>query len=92
MNTDSSPDLLIEQKGCRLTTVEILYFLPDYPDLLQMFIWQNLDCSPDFPRLQTFLMFWKAHIEAQLFSVKVAQAEEIGASKARFAKEEFILH
>ena len=91
MHSHSAPDLRLELKGYRLTTAEILYCLPDYPDLLQTFIWQNLDCSPDFPRLQTFLSFWKDHLEARLFSVTVAQVGGIGVSKARFAEGEFIL-
>ena len=30
-------------KGYRLTTAEILYRMPDHPDLLQTFLWQELD-------------------------------------------------
>jgi uncharacterized protein Usg len=42
----------------RLTTAEITYHLPDYPDLLQNFIWQELDLIPEFPVLRRFLEFW----------------------------------
>jgi len=59
MSYHPTPDLLLELKGYRLTTAEIIYCLPDYPELLQTFIWQSLDISPDFPRLQTFLIFWE---------------------------------
>lgn len=38
--------------GYRLTTAEITYHLPDYPALLQKFIWQNLDLAPRFPELR----------------------------------------
>ena len=33
----------------RLTTAEIIYHMPDHPDLLQSFVWQKLDLAPDFP-------------------------------------------
>ena len=36
----------------RLTTAEILYHIPDYPELLQTFIWQVLDIHPEFPVLR----------------------------------------
>ena len=32
----------------RLTTAEIIYHLPDHPDLLQSFVWQKLDVAPSF--------------------------------------------
>ena len=32
----------------RLTTAEILYKMPDYPNLLQSYLWQSLDRVPDF--------------------------------------------
>jgi uncharacterized protein Usg len=59
----------------RLTTAEIIYHLPDHPDLLQSFIWQKLDRAPDFPELRRFLEFWSRSIEGKLHSVKVGQAK-----------------
>lgn len=58
--------------GYQLTTVEILYYMPDHPRLLQTFIWQEYDCPPDFPHLQLFLQFWRRSIEGKLFSVRIA--------------------
>lgn len=56
----------------RLTTAEILYHMPDHPDLLQTFVWQQLDRVPDFPKLNEFLDYWRAEIEGQLHSIKIA--------------------
>lgn len=39
-------DLERQMMNYRLTTAEILYHMPDYPDLLQTFIWQTLDIAP----------------------------------------------
>lgn len=91
METHSDPDFLLELKGYRLTTAEIVYVLPDFPDLLQTFIWQNLDIAPQFPRLHQFLTFWEHNIQAKLFSVRVAQAERLHIADPRIAKDEFLL-
>ena len=92
MRYHSTPDIQLVLEGYRLTTAEIIYCLPDYPELLQTFIWQCFDLSPDFPRLHSFLNYWETHIEARLYSVSVAQAGEMGMTEARFAAGEFILH
>jgi uncharacterized protein Usg len=63
-----------ELRDYRLTTAEIIYRLPDHPDLLQSFIWQNLDIAPDFPELRRFLEFWSRNLEGKLHSVRVGQA------------------
>lgn len=63
--------------GYRLTTAEIIYRLPDHPDLLQTFLWQKMDLDPRFPQLFRFLHFWERNIEGQLYHVKVVQSEQV---------------
>jgi uncharacterized protein Usg len=58
----------------RLTTAEILYHLPDHPNVLQTYIWQDLDIAPRYPVLHKFLDFWKREIDGSLHSVRVASA------------------
>jgi uncharacterized protein Usg len=58
--------------GYRLTTVEIIYRLPDYPDVLQTYVWQEYDYPPNFPRLKVFLSFWQEHIEGKLYAVTLS--------------------
>ena len=65
----------------RLTTAEILYHLPDYPKLLQSYIWQDYDIAPKFPVLKTFLDFWTTELEGPLHSVKIASTELIKPSE-----------
>lgn len=69
----------------RLTTAEITYYLPDYPSLVQNFIWQDLDEAPHFPVLARFLGFWQKNLDGRLHSVKVAAANLIGPAEFRFA-------
>ena len=71
-----------QSREYRLTTAEIIYHLPDHPDLLQSFIWQKLDLAPDFPELRRFLDFWSHNLDGKLHSVKVGQARSTG--RARF--------
>ncbi|MDE2006917.1 MAG: Usg family protein [Rhodospirillales bacterium] len=66
--------IALELKDYRLTTAEILYRLPDHPDLLQTYIWQELDLAPRFPVLRRFLDFWNRELDGKLHSVRVAAA------------------
>ncbi len=61
----------------RLTTAEILYHLPDYPELLQSYIWQDYDLAPKFPVLHTFLGFWTKELDGKLHSVYIASQKLI---------------
>ncbi len=71
--------------GWRLTTAEVLYYMPDHPALLQSFVWQTLDLAPRYPRIVKFLDFWKAEIEAVIHSVRVASGETLAPAKVRAA-------
>jgi uncharacterized protein Usg len=66
--------LVRQLQDYRLTTAEILYHLPDHPNVLQTFIWQDLDIAPRYPVLHKFLDFWKREIEGNLHSVRVGSA------------------
>ena len=76
----------------RLTTAEIIYHLPDHPDLLQSFIWQKLDVAPDFPELRRFLEFWSRNLEGKLHSVRVGQARYYGPPRFRLLAATHRLH
>jgi uncharacterized protein Usg len=69
--------------GYRLTTAEILYHLPDHPEILQSYIWQEYDLAPRFPVLHRFLTFWEHNIEGRLHAVRLATAKLIGPAEMR---------
>ena len=69
----------------RLTTVEIQYKMPEYPNLLQSYLWQEYDLAPNFPALHKFLDFWSHNLDGKLHSVKVAGQPLIQAPEMRFA-------
>ena len=85
-------EMRLKLGGYRLTTAEIIYHLPDYPALLQTFVWQQLDLAPHFPRLQLFIDFWRRNLEAQLHSVRVANATFMDAGQLHHADSEYLLH
>jgi uncharacterized protein Usg len=85
-------DLKLQLLGYRLTTAEILYHLPDHPNVLQTFIWQQLDIAPEFPVLQKFLDFWARNIEGKLHSVKVAHVPVVTPGELRHQSAAFQLH
>lgn len=88
MDLDFSKQL----KGFSLTTAEILYHLPDYPLLLQTYIWQDYDQHPHFPKLHGFLDFWSHNIEGRLHRIRVAHKKLISPAELRVIEGEFVLH
>ena len=79
-------------EGFSLTTAEIIYRLPDYPRLLQSYIWQDYDLHPRFPKLKDFLGFWAAKLDGKLFKVTVAHRRLITPAEVRLVGAEFQLH
>ena len=65
-------DFRAQLTGFSLTTVEILYRMPDHPSLLQSYVWQDYDIHPRFPRLMQFLDFWSRNLDGKLYRVTVA--------------------
>jgi len=85
-------NLELQLNDYRLTTAEILYYMPDYPKLIQSFMWQEYDLAPKFPELSKFLDFWGKKIDGKLHSVTVAHKKIITAEEISFKDAEFTLH
>lgn len=81
--------LLLRTARELLTTAEILYALPDYPRLLQSYVWQEYDLAPRFPLLTRFLKFWEKDIEGRLHRVTVSVREALSSQPARPAQFTF---
>ena len=79
-------------RGGRLTTAQVLYYLPDHPKLIQEFTWQTLDVAPEFPRIQRFLVYWRREIEAVIHSVTVSAAGLVSPARIDFTKVLGTLH
>jgi uncharacterized protein Usg len=82
-----SSDFELQLQGWRLTTAEILYYMPDHPSLIQSFVWQTLDLAPKYPRLTAFLEYWRREIEAMIHSVQIASGQGLAPAMVRQAKD-----
>lgn len=80
---DSNADFLKQLAGYGLSTVEVHYFLPDHPCLIQLLAFQQYDVAPRFPVLRDFLAFWRREIEGPLHSVRIAHNHLIGPQEWR---------
>ena len=79
-------------KGGRLTTAEVLYYMPDHPKLLQSFMWQTLDVAPEYPRVHSFLDYWRKEIQAVIHSVRLSTVGIVTPARVRFADMVGTLH
>ncbi|TPL47015.1 protein usg [Mesorhizobium sp. B2-4-4] len=83
MVTAVSREFRLQMDGYGLTTAEIHYHMPDYPNLLQLYVWQEYDRAPDFPELKGFLGYWESELDGELHSVRVAHHRLITPSEWR---------
>jgi uncharacterized protein Usg len=79
-------------KGYGLTTAEMFYHMPDYPHVLNSFVWQDYDLAPDHDRLFAFIDFWKREIEGPLHSVRFTHRKMISAGEWQNMVGEFRVH
>ena len=88
----ASQDFIKMVNGYGLTTAHILYRLPDFPGVLQAYVWQDYDLWPRFPALNRFLDFWRCELEGPLHSVTVAHSNLIAPAQMRAVNGVFRLH
>jgi uncharacterized protein Usg len=85
-------DFARQLHGERLTTAEVIYYMPDHPTLLQSFLWQTLDLPPEFPKVHKFLIFWRREIDAVIHSVTCSAVGLISPAKLDVGREIGTLH
>ena len=78
-----TPDVQRQLEGYGLSLVEVHYFMPDHPSLLQLFAFQHYDVAPRYPALHHFLDHWRREIEATLHSVRIAHQHLIRPAEWR---------
>jgi uncharacterized protein Usg len=66
--------------------------MPDYPSLVQSFVWQEYDMVPRLPRLKAFLDFWSRNIEGRLERIRVAHVGLISPAELRMVDGEYRLN
>lgn len=66
--------MIIQRKT--LVTLQVLYWMPDYNNILQEFIWQTMDVVPELPRIHKFLNFWHDEIDAVISEIRLADSDK----------------
>ena len=92
MVTMISKEFRLQMEGYGLTTAEIHYHLPDHPNLLQLYVWQEYDVAPDFPTLRGFLDFWGRELRGALHSVRVSHNRLIRPAEWRAVNGIMAIH
>ena len=67
--------MLIIIKRKTLVTLNIFYWMPDYENILQQFVWQTMDVKPKYPRINRFLDYWHNNIDAVMNEVIICDSE-----------------
>jgi len=67
--------MLIVIRRKTLVTLNVFYWMPDYKNILQQFIWQTMDVKPKYPRVHRFLDYWHNNIDAVVSEVVICDSE-----------------
>jgi len=67
--------MLVKIRKKTLVTINVFYWMPDYENILQQFIWQTFDVRPMYPRVHKFLEYWHNNIEAVVSEVVIIDSE-----------------
>lgn len=89
MSSTVSDDFRKQLEGYGLTTAQIIYRMPDYKRILQVYIWQEYDLFPKFPELHRFLKFWEKKLDGPLYKVIVAHSRLIKPADLKAVDGEF---
>jgi len=55
-----------------IVLLDIYYYMPDHTNLVQEFIWQTEDTTPNLPRVHKFLGYWKENIDATIQQILIS--------------------
>ena len=67
------PAIIIKRKT--LVTLNVYYWMPDYENLIQQFMWQTMDVKPKYPRIHKFLDYWHNNIDAIVSEIQICESE-----------------
>ena len=67
--------MLVVIRRKTLVTLNVFYWMPDYENILQQFVWQTMDVKPKYPRVHRFLNYWHNNIDAVVSEVVICDSE-----------------
>ena len=59
-----------------LASVQVVYYIPNFPHIVNEFMWQTDDQRPDFPRIERFLNYWDRYIDGPIKEVYIYDHEK----------------
>jgi uncharacterized protein Usg len=77
--------ILLKRK--ELVLVGVIYYMPDYKNLVNEFYCQFDDIVPDIPRVHEFLNYWKINVHAIIKEIRVSVGSKRQFINADFYKE-----
>lgn len=89
MNRDFSEIAKLLMGNYRTVSLNVLYFLPEYSNILQEFHWQTDDVIPELVKIHKFLNHWHNTIEADIHEVKIACSAPLQATSFSHVKYTF---
>ena len=72
-----------------VATVQVVYYIPDFPHIVNEFMWQTDDQRPNFPRIGRFLNYWDKNIDGPIKEVYIYDQ---GQSEVRVVDRKFKLN
>ena len=63
-------------KKWTVASVQVVYYMPDYLNLVNEFIWQTRDTKPNYPRIEKFLDYWDKNIDGPIKEVYIHDHDE----------------
>ena len=54
-----------------VATGQVVYYIPDYLNIVQEFVWQTEDRLPEYPRITQFLDYWDKNIDGPIKEVYI---------------------
>lgn len=84
-----SEDVELMLRGYGLSTIEVIYRMPNYHSVLNTFGLQMYDIEPRFPELEKFIEFWKTKLDGPLHSVRFAHKKLLRPGEWRNVTGEF---
>ncbi len=58
-------------KKWTVATVQVVYYIPDYLNIVNEFVWQTDDQLPEYPRITKFLNYWDKNIDGPIKEVYI---------------------
>lgn len=63
----------------QIVVLGIIYYLPDYSNIINEFVWSYDDHVPELVRTRRFLHYWRSNIDGVIKEVKLG----VGGSSSR---------